>query len=69
MFEQEWPVLDLNYNMKLQVKVNGAEFAQIPVALWRFRQIGDVQDAFDIACCVESVQNEILPVVAQRETR
>ena len=61
--------MDFNYNMKLTIQKNGSDFAEVPLALWRFRQLKDDQDAFDIACCVESVQNEILPLVAQRETR
>ena len=68
VFHQEWPQLDLNYNMKLTIQKNGEDFVEVPVALWRFRQLKQEQDAFDIACCVESVQNEILPLVAQRET-
>ena len=61
---QEWPELDLNYNLRLIIKKNGADLTEMPMAVWRFRQLASSdtrdQEAFDLACCLEPVQNEVL---------
>ena len=61
---QEWPELDFNYNLRLIIKKNGSDLTEMPMAVWRFRQLASSdnrdQEAFDLACCLEPVQNEVL---------
>ena len=60
VFHQAWPKLDHNYNLKLNVLKNGKELTTIPVAAWRFDELNE-EDAFNLACCVDVVQETILP--------
>ena len=62
VFHQPWPELDANYNLKLIVNKNDEVLSEIPVALWKFREM-EAQDAFDLACCDNKVLDEILSKV------
>ena len=59
VFHQPWPKLDENYNLKLQILINHENLCEIPIALWKFKDL-EQQEAFDIACCDNKVQEEIL---------
>jgi len=61
VFHQPWPELDPNYNLKLILRKNGDVMEEVPIAVWRFREMQE-QEAFDLACCVPKVQDEILPL-------
>ena len=60
IFHQPWPTLDDNYNLKLKVIRNGKELTTIPIAKWKFNELNE-EDAFNIACCVNEVQDTVLP--------
>ena len=60
VFHQSWPKLDQNYNLKLHILRNGKELDTIPIAVWRFNDLTR-DDALNIACCVDVVQENILP--------
>ena len=60
VFHQPWPTLDHNYNLKLKVIRNGKDLTSIPVATWKFNDLTE-EDAFNIACCTNEVQDTILP--------
>ena len=60
VFHQSWPKLDQNYNLKLHILRNGKELDTIPIAAWRFNDLTK-DDALNIACCVDVVQENILP--------
>jgi len=66
LFHQTWPELDDNYNLKLNIKANGEIISEIPIAVWKFRSL-EAEEAFNIACCDEKVQNSILSKDFQHE--
>ena len=59
VFHQPWPELDSNYNLKLLVTKNNEPLSEIPIAVWKFNDLV-AQDALDLACCDNKVQDEIL---------
>ena len=60
VFQQPWPELDDTYNLKIAVKSRGKDVVQIPVARWRFRDLG-AEEAFDLACHEPKIQEGVLP--------
>lgn len=60
LFHQKWPELDENYNLKFNIKLNGELLKELPMAVWKVRCL-DAEEAFNIACCDEKVQEVILP--------
>ena len=60
VFHQPWPSLDPNYNLKLKVMKNGKDLTSIPIATWKFNDLNE-EEAFNIACCINEVQETVLP--------
>ena len=59
LFEQKWPELDLNYNIKVKVMHNDKDLLEFPVALWKFRELTE-EEAVNISYCEPLVQDNVL---------
>ena len=60
VFQQTWPELDDTYNLKILVKARGEDITKIPVARWKFKELG-AEEAFDLACHEPKIQEQVLP--------
>ena len=59
VFHQNWPSLDPNFNLELNVKCNNKKVAKIQVAKWYFDTLTQDQ-AFDLCCHEQKMQDEWL---------
>ena len=59
VFHQNWPSLDPNFNMELNVRCNRKKAGKINVAKWYFDTMTEDQ-AFDLCCCEQMIQDEWL---------
>ena len=59
VFHQDWPSLDPNFNMELNVRCNRKKAGKINVAKWYFDTMTEDQ-AFDLCCCEQMIQDEWL---------
>ena len=59
VFHQNWPSLDPNFNLELNVRCNRKKAGKINVAKWYFDTMTQDQ-AFDLCCCEQMIQDEWL---------
>ena len=59
VFHQNWPSLDPNFNMELNVRCNRKKAGKINVAKWYFDTMTEDQ-AFDLCCCEQMIQDDWL---------